>query len=123
MLNYFDKEPSGVYEDMKVEIKEHSGFDNIKLTKTPYRHSKKCSKHSFHRTKDNRLEVIIPAGVISNREEVREFNSIKDAKSFIRKNIKFLKASALTNISSAVNGTGRFVNKRGQAYGLMFRNI
>lgn len=139
MTNHLLKEPSGNYEDMKKVSDKDSPmlyatdkieFDYPYLVKKPYKHSTKtrkgnfaCSKHKFHRGSDTLLEVTVPAGIIDAYRHSETFNMVGQAKEYIRRSVPFLKDSALTNISSAVNGTGRFKDKIGHAYGLRFRNV
>ena len=131
MINHLLREPSGDYVDMDNERLNFTEFDYPYIVKKSYRHKIKSrkgnfkkTKHSFHRGSDTLLEVTIPAGIIDNYRHVETFGTVEQAKVYIRQNITFLKYSSLTNISSAVNGTGRFKGEKiGRAYGLIFRNV
>jgi len=124
------KEPSGVYNDLVVNAEHLHNIDYPFRTKRPYRHSVKSKsgiskgiKPSVIRTKDLWVQVTVPAYMIDNHEHIVEFQKVVQARAWIRKNVPQLKASALTNIGSALAGTGRFINKQGYAYGLIFKNI
>ena len=134
------KEPSGVYSDLIVNAEQLRNIvvkaehlKNIEYpfpTKIPYRHSVKSksgkskgAKPSVHRNKNLWVQVIVPIYTIDNHEHIVEFQKVVQARTWIRKNIPQLRASALTNIGSAIAGTGRFKNKQGYAYGLIFKNI
>ena len=124
------KEPSGVYNDLVVSTEHLHNTDYPYRTAKPYRHSVKSKsgiskgiKPSVIRTKDLWVQVTVPAYMIDNEEHIVEFQKVVQARAWIRKNVPQLKASALTNIGSALAGTGRFKNKQGYAYGLIFKNI
>lgn len=131
MINHLLREPSGYYVDMNNERLNFTEFDYPYIVKKPYRHKKKSckgnikrTKHKFHRGSNTLLEVTVPSGIIDNYKHVETFKTVEQAKAYIRQNITFLKDSSLTNISSAVNGTGRFKGEKiGRAYGLIFRNV
>lgn len=124
------KEPSGVYNDLIVNAEHLHNIDYPYRTAKPYRHSVKSksgkskgAKPSVPRNKNLWVQVIVPIYTIDNYEHIVEFQKVVQARTWIRKNIPKLRASALTNIGSALAGTGRFINKQGYAYGLIFKNI
>jgi len=125
-----NREPSGNYKDLEINTSSISNIDYPYHVRKTYRHSVnsnkgnlKCTKHSSHRTSNVYIEVTIPRFTIDMFEHKEVFTRVKFAKQWIRKMVPRLKASPLTNISSAANGTGRFKNKQGYAYGLIFKNI
>jgi hypothetical protein len=48
--------------------------------------------------------------------EIKEFDSVNDAKEYIRENYKEFKNSPLTNISRAARQSGFYANNGGMAY-------
>ena len=111
--------PETVKKDIEPEIIKKEYKDEIKVyvPKTTYSHTVEStkgnitkSKHSGHKTKDEVLVGIFPKG------EVKEFDAVEDAKTYIRKNYLEFKQSPLTNISRAARLSGFYKNNGGMAY-------
>jgi len=95
----YKEEP--VIEEVKIDE------DKVYIPKNTYSHSIEStkgniqkSKHSGHRTNQELLVGKFPKG------EVKEFESVNDAKDYIRKAYPEFKTSPLTNISRAARGSG-----------------
>jgi hypothetical protein len=104
----YKKEP-----ELEIEINE----DKVYIPKNTYTHSVESnkgnlakSKHSGHKTNNELLVGVFPKG------EIKEFDSVNDAKEYIRENYKEFKNSPLTNISRAARQSGFYANNGGMAY-------
>lgn len=107
-------------EEVKTEYIVKKNKKANKKAKKVSKHTKKSikgnihgSKHSGHKTKDEVLVGIMPNG------DIYEFDTVNEAKDYVRKTFSKLKSSPLTNISRAARGTD-FYAAHHTAYGIVW---
>jgi hypothetical protein len=98
--------------EKKLDIKQ------LQKQKETYKHSKESTKgnvsgtpHSGHKTKEEVLIGVFPNG------DVISFDSVEEAKDYVKEIFPKLKSSPLTNISRAARGSG-FYSEHHTAYGV-----